>query len=68
MNEQTPSFPGFEIVKPFTFPGQPYEYKITPLRECPTPEKLQLCDTPAKAADYWRLHVPAHPNIWWCLS
>ena len=24
MNEQTPSFPGFEIVKPFTFPGQPY--------------------------------------------
>jgi DNA repair protein RadC len=61
MNEQTPLFPGFEIVKPFTFPSQPYEYKVTPLRECRTPESLQLCDTPQKAADYWRLHVPAHP-------
>jgi DNA repair protein RadC len=60
MNE--PAFlPGFKIVNPFTFPGQPYEYKITPLRECPTPEKLQMCDRPAKAADYWRLHIPAHP-------
>jgi DNA repair protein RadC len=61
MNEQPPLFPGFEIVKPFTFPAQPYEYKVTPLRECRTPESLQLCDTPQKAADYWRLHIPAHP-------
>jgi hypothetical protein len=61
MNDQTPPFPGFEIVKPFTFPAQPYEYKVTPLRECPTPESLQLCDTPQKVADYWRLHVPTHP-------
>ena len=61
MNEQMPLFPGFEIVKPFTFPPQPYEYKVTPLRECRTPESLLLCDTPQRAADYWRLHVPAHP-------
>lgn len=61
MNEQTPPLPGFQIVKPFTFPAQPYEYKVTALRECPTPESLKLCDTPQKVADYWRLHVPAHP-------
>jgi DNA repair protein RadC len=57
----TPSFPGFEIVKPFRFPAGPYEYKVTPLRECPTPESLQLCDTPEKAAEYWRMHVQKHP-------
>ncbi len=61
MNEQNPLLPGFPIVKPFTFPGQPYEYKIPPLRECAMPEKLQMCDALAKAADYWRLHIPAHP-------
>jgi DNA repair protein RadC len=61
MNDQTPPLPGFQIVKPFTFRAQPYEYKVTPLRECPTPESLQLCDTPQKVADYWRLHVPTHP-------
>jgi len=59
----TPTFPGFEkLVKPFKFNGQqPYEYKVTPLRECPTPESLQMCDTPDKAADYWRLHVTSNP-------
>ena len=61
MNEQTPPLPGFQIVKPFTFPAQPYEYKVAALRECPTPESLALCDTPQKVADYWRLHVPTHP-------
>jgi DNA repair protein RadC len=61
MSEQTPPLPGFQIVKPFTFPAQPYEYKVTALRECPTPESLKLCDTPQKVADYWRLHVPSHP-------
>jgi DNA repair protein RadC len=61
MNDQTPPLPGFQIVKPFTFPAQPYEYKVTALRECPTPENLALCDTPQKVADYWRLHVPSHP-------
>jgi DNA repair protein RadC len=56
--------PGFEhLVKPFKFPGSPHEYKVTALRECPTPETLRLCDTPAKAADYWQLHVAPHPHF-----
>ncbi|MHC1763413.1 MAG: RadC family protein [Verrucomicrobiia bacterium] len=56
----TLELPGFEnLVKPFRFPAQPYEYKIMPLLECPTPESLQLCDSPEKAADYWRRHIAA---------
>lgn len=62
MNENTPILPGFDkIVKPFRFESQPHEYKVTPLRECLTPENLQLCDTPDRVADYWRRHVPTHP-------
>jgi DNA repair protein RadC len=62
MNENTPSLPGLEnIVKPFRFEPQPHEYKVMPLRECPTPESLQMCDTPDRVADYWRRHVPTHP-------
>ncbi|MEI7935192.1 MAG: JAB domain-containing protein [Verrucomicrobiota bacterium] len=49
------------LVAPFTFPGKPYEYKVTALRECPTPDSLHLCDTPDRAAEYWRMHVPANP-------
>ena len=56
-----PMLPGFEIVKPFKFAPGPHEYKVTTLRECPTPDALQLCDTPEKAADYWRLHVGTSP-------
>ena len=53
--------PGLEsLVQPFKFPASPYEYKVTPLRECPTPEALQQCETPDKAADYWRLHIATH--------
>jgi DNA repair protein RadC len=37
------------------------EFKILALRECPTPAEMQLCDTPDKAAAYWRQHVPSHP-------
>jgi len=60
----TPFFPGFEpLVKPFKFAASPYEYKVTALRECPTPESLQLCETPDKAADYWRLHIATHPHF-----
>ena len=51
------------LVKPFQFPASPYEYKVTALRECPTPENLQHCDTPDKAADYWRLHIASHPHF-----
>ena len=54
--------PGFaELVKPFKFPTTPHEYKVTPLRECPTPDALQQCDTPDKAAAYWRMHIESHP-------
>ena len=64
MNDTTPVFPGFEsLVKPFKFPASPYEYKVTALRECPTPETLQVCDTPDRAADYWKLHIASHPHF-----
>lgn len=45
------------LVKPFRFPTQPHQYKVVPLRECPTPDAMALCDTPDRAADYWRNHV-----------
>ena len=64
MNAFTPILPGLEdIVKPFKFPATPHEYKVTALRECPTPENLQLCDTPDKAADYWRMHIATHQHF-----
>jgi DNA repair protein RadC len=37
------------------------EWRITTVRLCPTPEEMCLCDTPQKAADYWRLHIEGHP-------
>ena len=60
----TPILPGLEqIVKPFKFAASPYEYKVTALRECPTPDSLQHCETPDKAADYWHRHIATHPNF-----
>ncbi len=49
------------LVKPFKFPAKPHEFKVTALRECPSPESLQLCDTPDKAAAYWGMHFPPNP-------
>lgn len=61
-NSKLPTLLGqVSLVKPFAFPSSPYEYKVTALRECPTPESLQHCDTPEKAADYWRMHVATNP-------
>lgn len=37
------------------------EYKVVALRECPLPEEMKLCDTPERAAEYWRQHVTQHP-------
>jgi len=37
------------------------EYKVVCLRECPMPEDMHHCDTPQKAADYWRAHIEKHP-------
>jgi DNA repair protein RadC len=51
------------LVQPFKFPATPYEYKVMPLRECPTPDSLQQCDTPDKAAEYWKLHISTHPHF-----
>ena len=60
----TATFPGFEpLVKPFKFAASPYEYKVTALRECPTQDSLQLCETPDKDADYWKLHIATHPHF-----
>jgi len=41
----------------------PKEFKLLALRECPTPSEMQLCDTPDKAAAYWREHIPANPHF-----
>ena len=60
----TLTLPGMEtLVQPFTFPATPHEFKVMSLRECPTPETMQMVDCPAKAADYWRMHVATHPHF-----
>jgi hypothetical protein len=48
-------------LQPIKLPSQPQEWKIISLRECPTPADIQLCDTPAQAAAYWKLHITQHP-------
>lgn len=42
-------------------PFNPKEFRVTALRECPVPQEMLICDTPEKAADYWRLHVESGP-------
>src|SRR5437667_10103503 len=37
------------------------EYKVVALRDCPLPEGMHVCDTPERAAEYWRQHVVQHP-------
>jgi proteasome lid subunit RPN8/RPN11 len=49
------------LVKPVKFPSQPQEWKLISLRECPTPEQMQLLDTPDRAAAYWKEHVTQNP-------
>ncbi len=39
------------------------EYKIVALRECPLPESLSMCDTPDRAADYWRLNIATNTYV-----
>jgi len=51
----------WEVPHPKRRKRQPQEWKVTSLRECPAPEEMQHCDTPQKAADYWRLHVEQNP-------
>jgi DNA repair protein RadC len=42
---------------------QPKEWKVVALRECPTPDRLQMCDTPDKAVEYWNLHIATSPQF-----
>jgi hypothetical protein len=59
------------LVKPIKFPNQPQEWKIISLRECPTPEEMQQCETPEQAAAYWgrmwgNIHISIpNVNAWW---
>ena len=50
-----------QVIKPIKFPAQPQEWKIVSLRECPTPETMQHCETPEQAAAYWKTHIATHP-------
>ena len=50
-----------QVIKPIKFPAQPQEWKIVSLRECPTPETMQQCETPDQAAAYWKTHISNHP-------
>ena len=43
--------------------NDPKEWKLVALRDCPMPTGLYLCDTPEKAAEYWRAHVETHPHF-----
>jgi proteasome lid subunit RPN8/RPN11 len=37
------------------------EFKVVALRECPLSKELHFCDTPDKAAEYWRLNIATNP-------
>jgi hypothetical protein len=37
------------------------EFKVVSLRECPISKALHFCDTPDKAAEYWRLNIATNP-------
>lgn len=37
------------------------EFKVVALRECPVPDQMHMCDTPQKAADYWRMTIASNP-------
>lgn len=43
--------------------NHPQEWKLISLRECPTPEQMQLCDSPEQAARYWQTHVVNNPHF-----
>jgi antirestriction protein ArdC len=43
--------------------SQPKEFKVVALRECATPESMQMCDTPERAAEYWNMHIATSPQF-----
>jgi DNA repair protein RadC len=50
-----------ETAAPLAASKSAKEYKVIALRECPLPEDMQVCDTPQRAADYWRATVQTNP-------
>ena len=42
---------------------EPQEWKVVSLRECPTPEQMQQCETPEQAVAYWRSHIASDPRF-----
>jgi DNA repair protein RadC len=44
-------------------PKSPKEWKLVALRDCPLPEHMLVCETPAQAAEYWRTHIATAPHF-----
>jgi len=42
---------------------EPKEYKVVALRECATPDSMQMCDSPEQAAAYWKMHIATSPQF-----
>ena len=54
----------FDLLKPEKPKvNSPKEWKLVALRDCPLPEHMQVCETPAQAADYWRTHIAMAPHF-----
>lgn len=49
--------------KPFKWAPGAAEYRVVALRECPLPDNQYLCDTPERAAQFWREHIAKNPYI-----
>lgn len=43
--------------------NQSHEWKLVSLRECPTPDAMQMGDGPQQAAAYWQAHVVNNPHF-----
>ena len=58
---QSVSTPMMEAIQSVTRQGARALRNCNQPRECPTPDSLQLCDTPDTAANYWRANVVTNP-------
>jgi DNA repair protein RadC len=50
-----------EIPKP-KIPKPAKEWKLIALRDCPLPEHMFKCETPAHVAEYWQTHIVRTPH------
>ena len=48
---------------PVKKPLGPQEWKITSLRECPTPESMIKMECPQDALNYWNRHIAGSPQF-----